>query len=249
MRTPSVENDVAAWNAVVPAVTMLLEFFEYYDGFKTELLRLLAFVCTDDPYISLPENLASAKLLVNMFDFVIRFDELKMGKASIQNDFSFYRRSMNRMKRGDAMGDLDVERPPVNDEMANRMSLFFAYPNPFTKALIDEFGRLNVPREHLARCFALIANACRTMSERYSPPNQREEAFGLFRAMVAAILFYDYVNPMGVFVKKSEVDVVACVMALKRFDTEATDMLNTIRYGTHSFNNPETPRKVLDAML
>ena len=31
--------------------------------------------------------------------------------------------------------------------------------------------------------------------------HDKDEAFGLFRAMVAAILFYDYVHPSGVFVK------------------------------------------------
>ena len=184
-----------------------------------------------------------------MLDFVIRFDELKMGKASIQNDFSFYRRSMNRMKRGDAMGEVEVERPPVNEDVANRMSLFFAYPNPFTKALIDEFGRMDVSREHLGRCFALVANACRAMAERHARPAERKEAFALFRAMVAAILFYDYVSPHGVFVKKSEVDVVACIMALRRHDGDAADMLNTIRYGTHSFSADTTPRRVIEAMI
>ncbi len=184
-----------------------------------------------------------------MLDFVIRFDELKMGKATIQNDFSFYRRSMNRMKRGDALGDVEVERPPVNEELANRMSLFFAYPNPFTKALIDEFARLEVPRESLARCFGLAANACRAMAERHSKATEREQAFGLFRAMVAAILFYDYVSPAGVFVKRADVDVVACIAALKRYEGDATDMLNTIRYGTHSFSADTTPRRITEAML
>jgi hypothetical protein len=80
VRTPNVENDVAAWNAVVPAVEMLRDFFNFYDEFRTCLMRLLAFVCTDDPYISLPENLYCSKLLVNMFDFVIKFDEVKMQK-------------------------------------------------------------------------------------------------------------------------------------------------------------------------
>ncbi len=200
-------------------------------------------------FFSRKKKTQSAKLLVNMLDFVIRFDELKMGKASIQNDFSFYRRSMNRMKRGDAMGDVEVERPPVNEDVANRMSLFFAYPNPFTKALIDEFGRMEVSREHLARCFGLVANACRAMAERHARPTEREEAFALFRAMVAAILFYDYVSPQGVFVKRSDVDVVACIVALKRHEGDATDMLNTIRYGTHSFSADTTPRRVIEAMM
>ncbi len=57
VRTPSVENDVAAWNAVVPAVNMLKGFFEFYDQFREAMLRLLTFVCADDPNISLPENL------------------------------------------------------------------------------------------------------------------------------------------------------------------------------------------------
>jgi hypothetical protein len=111
---------------------------------------------------------------------------------------------MNRMKRGDMS---EVQQPPVNEETANKMSLFFAYPNPFTKALIDEFEKVNTvasylfvlcrvvlccvvlfslfslfglfrfvcfnqlyvqvePRDHLMRCFALVANACREMSER-----------------------------------------------------------------------------------
>ncbi len=49
VRTPSVENDVAAWNAVVPAVVMLKEFFDYYDVFRAGLLQCIAFVCRDDP--------------------------------------------------------------------------------------------------------------------------------------------------------------------------------------------------------
>jgi hypothetical protein len=57
VRTPSVENDVAAWNAVVPVVNMLKGFFEFYDRFREAMLRLLQFICADDPYISLPENL------------------------------------------------------------------------------------------------------------------------------------------------------------------------------------------------
>lgn len=117
---------MAAWNAVVPAVEMLRDFFNFYDEFRTSLLRLLAFVCADDPYISLPENLFCAKLLVNMFDFVIKFDEIKMSKASIQNDFSFYRRTMNRMKRGDDGGLAMAQRPPVLEDVRKKGTAFLS---------------------------------------------------------------------------------------------------------------------------
>lgn len=254
VRTPSMEHDVAAWNAVVPAVIMLKEFFDYYDEFKAGLLKCISFVCRDDPYISLPEDLAIAKIIVQMLDFVIRFDELKMGKASIQNDFSFYRRTMNRMKKeghsksGAHLAN-EVRKPPVNDETANSMSLFFAYPNPFTKALIDALMKDKDeaigPRERVCKTFAIIANACRSMAER---GNDKEANFGLFRAMVASIMFYDYCHPQGVFVKKSDVDMMGCVMALKRYDADATDLLNTIRYGCHSFNSETTPKRIIEIM-
>lgn len=247
VRTPSQENDIAAWNAVVPAVNMLKEFFDYYNAFKDGLFELIKYVTKgDEPKPTLQENLGVTNLIVQMLDFIIKFDELKMGKASIQNDFSFYRRSMNRMKRGAV--ELNVSSPPVNDEVANRMSLFFAYPNPFTKALIDELTRnKEIDREALVKVFGLIANACKETVNK-SDHERKEQNFALFRAMVAAIMFYDYTSPNGVFIKKSDVDMEGCIQELKKYENDATDLLNTIRYGTKTFNNDTTPRKIINLM-
>jgi len=249
VRNPSTENDIAAWNAVVPAVNMLKDFFDYYSAFKDGLLKLLEYTSKDDPQAILQENLGVTRLIVSMLDFIIKFDELKMGKASIQNDFSFYRRSMNRMKRGAV--ELNVSSPPVNDEVANRMSLFFAYPNPFTKALIDELSRnKTIPKDELTKVFALIANACKEITNNHESNDvgRKEKNFVLFRSMVAAIMFYDYTSATGVFVKKSDVDVEGCIQALKKYQNDATDLLNTIRYGTKTFNNDTTPRKIVNLM-
>jgi len=249
VRTPSTENDITAWNAVVPAVNMLKDFFEYYSAFKDGLVKLLIYVCKDDPKVVLQENLGVTRLIVSMLDFIIRFDELKMGKASIQNDFSFYRRSMNRMKRGAV--ELNVSSPPVNDEVANRMSLFFAYPNPFTKALIDELQRnKEISRDEMVKVFGLIANACKENANKNESQEQgrKEKNFVLFRSMVAAIMFYDYTSPIGVFVPRSDVDMEGCIQALKKYQNESTDLLNTIRYGTKTFNNETTPKKIISLM-
>jgi len=212
-------------------------------------LKLLEYTSKDDPQAILQENLGVTRLIVSMLDFIIKFDELKMGKASIQNDFSFYRRSMNRMKRGAV--ELNVSSPPVNDEVANRMSLFFAYPNPFTKALIDELSRnKTIPKDELTKVFACIANACKEIANNHETNDvgRKEKNFVLFRSMVAAIMFYDYTSTTGVFVKKSEVDVEGCIQALKKYANDATDLLNTIRYGTKTFNNDTTPRKIVNLM-
>jgi len=41
---------------------------------------------------------ALVKLLADLFDFVLRFDELKMATPVIQNDFSYYRRNARKKK-------------------------------------------------------------------------------------------------------------------------------------------------------
>jgi hypothetical protein len=86
---------------------------------------------------------------------------------------------------------------------------------------------------------------------RHRAPGDAEQLFALFRAMVAAIVFYDYVsvNIGGVFVKRSEIDILACINVLKEHGGDASDLLNTVRYGTHSFQRGDTPKRVLDAML
>lgn len=68
---------------------------------------------------------ALAKQLADILDFVLRFDDAKMINPAIQNDFSYYRRSLSKQKN-----KVEVK---IKDELANRMSLFFAYPTPMLK--------------------------------------------------------------------------------------------------------------------
>jgi len=83
--------------------------------------------------------------MADMFDFVLRFDDLKvnsllgnvrdwqlaqMVNPAIQNDFSYYRRTLNRMKL--SKKDMNIS---IRDELANRMSLFFAYPTPMMNVI------------------------------------------------------------------------------------------------------------------
>ncbi|KAJ3272671.1 Protein fam49a [Terramyces sp. JEL0728] len=92
--SPSKQNDDQAWEAVIPCVAKLKEYYEF------------------------------AQQLEQLFP--------KMGNPNIQNDFSYYRRTVSRMKMSNSnSGNI------VSDELANRMSLFFAHSNPVTKALID----------------------------------------------------------------------------------------------------------------
>lgn len=59
-----------------------------------------------------------------------------MVNPGIQNDFSYYRRTLNRMKL--SKKDTNIK---IRDELANRMSLFFAYPTPMMKVLSDSTAK------------------------------------------------------------------------------------------------------------
>jgi hypothetical protein len=60
-----------------------------------------------------------------------------MKTPAIQNDFSYYRRTMARQR----MGSLDDNTPEsareVSTELANRMSLFYANATPMLRVLSD----------------------------------------------------------------------------------------------------------------
>ena len=59
-----------------------------------------------------------------------------MNNPAIQNDFSYYRRTKNRkkMEDQDVMINGDLELP---DDVANRMSLFYANPTPMLNTLTN----------------------------------------------------------------------------------------------------------------
>ena len=80
-----------------------------------------------------------------------------MANPNVQNDFSYYRRTLNRMKaqnkkyiekflrehaeknNNEKPKEMPREKYPivVHDELANRMSLFYANATPMLRCIID----------------------------------------------------------------------------------------------------------------
>jgi hypothetical protein len=69
-----------------------------------------------------------------------------MNNPAIQNDFSYYRRTLSRMKMQDPEGDDGVA---VTNEEANRMSLFYASPTPMLKCICDTSLRFVSSHPHV----------------------------------------------------------------------------------------------------
>ncbi|KAJ1558066.1 Protein fam49a [Nowakowskiella sp. JEL0078] len=84
-----------------------------------------------------------------------------MGNPNIQNDFSYYRRTLSKIK----MTTQSQQNVVVQDELANRMSLFYAHSAPMMKSLVDSIGLLvksneGVPLDNILECLSCISAVC-----------------------------------------------------------------------------------------
>nr|XP_061806466.1 CYFIP-related Rac1 interactor A isoform X1 [Nerophis lumbriciformis] len=123
-----------AWNSVCPLVIKLKKFYSFSLRLEEALQSLLESL-TCPPYTPtqhLEKEQALAKQFAEILHFTLRFDELKMRIPAIQNDFSYYRRTISRNRINNMNLDIESE---VNNEMANRMSLFYAEATPMLKTL------------------------------------------------------------------------------------------------------------------
>jgi hypothetical protein len=240
--TPGAETEDAAWNAVVPAVEQLKEFYDFSLQLEACFPKLLVALCKTDPKQNINNQQALAKQMADVFDFVLRFDDLKMVNPAIQNDFSYYRRTLNRKKI--TKTDVNIT---IRDELANRMSLFFAYPTPMMNVVNETTVKFlsqdtSVPRENVTTALATMANVCQEM---VAQKKFQQEATNMFclRAMTGAVILFDHLHNPGAFSKKSPINIKGCITVLKNFTQPGpTDgLLNALRFTTIHLNDPETP--------
>ncbi|KAK1879005.1 Protein FAM49B [Dissostichus eleginoides] len=90
-----------------------------------------------------------------------------MTNPAIQNDFSYYRRTISRMRINNLAADAGNE---VNNELANRMSLFYASATPMLKTLSDATSKFvsdnpDLPIENTTDCLSTMASVCKVMLE------------------------------------------------------------------------------------
>uniref|UniRef100_A0A8C1W194 Family with sequence similarity 49 member Ba n=2 Tax=Cyprinus carpio TaxID=7962 RepID=A0A8C1W194_CYPCA len=157
----------SAWAAVVPLVGKLKKFYEFSLKLEDALQGLLEFLTSSrcSPTQHLEQEQALARQFAEILHFTLRFDELKMTNPAIQNDFSYYRRTLSRMR---IINQTAEEHNEVDNELANRMSLFYANATPMLKTLSDATTKFV---SKMKGCIKVL---------RYQPPNSVE---GLLNAL------------------------------------------------------------------
>ncbi|XP_030411252.1 CYFIP-related Rac1 interactor A isoform X2 [Gopherus flavomarginatus] len=245
-----------AWNSVCPLVLRLKQFYEFSLRLEKALQSLLESL-TCPPYTPtqhLEREQALAKEFAEILHFTLRFDELKMRNPAIQNDFSYYRRTINRNRINNLHIDIENE---VNNEMANRMSLFYAEATPMLKTLSNATTHFvsenkTLPIENTTDCLSTMASVCKVMLEtpEYRSRFTSEKTLMFcMRVMVGVIILYDHVHPVGAFSKTSKIDMKGYIKVLKEQPPDTVEvLLNALRFTTKHLND-ESTSKHIRAML
>jgi hypothetical protein len=151
----------------------------------------LNILCQGDVNKNLQTHQGLTKLFADVLDFVFEFDHLKvreihprhsvfvtfsfcilghqMRNPTLQNDFSYYRRMLQRGRyssnnsgnNNDEVSDL--RNAMVEDDQANKISLFIAYPTPMLKCVIDtttEYVKKNRLQKGVGECLAAVWATC-----------------------------------------------------------------------------------------
>ena len=243
----SPENEEECWKALTPKVEVLYGFYEFSNQLKERFIEIIKVLSQAEAKLSLVNYQALSKQLGLILDFVLQFDNKKLGNSSIQNDFSYYRRTLTRMKG--IKRDSDIK---IRDEVANKMSMFFAYSSPMMKVLtesVNDFTKTvdETIKDNIGGLLCTLANACNDMVFAGTFTNVDTNLFCL-RVMTGSIILNDTISPLGSFHKKTPIRVKECIMQLKNYKHEdvaiaetTKSLLDTLRFTSKHIQDPETP--------
>eukprot|EP00163_Fabomonas_tropica_P031709 TRINITY_DN7638_c0_g2_i8.p1 TRINITY_DN7638_c0_g2~~TRINITY_DN7638_c0_g2_i8.p1 ORF type:complete len:288 (-),score=31.06 TRINITY_DN7638_c0_g2_i8:621-1484(-) len=230
MAQPGEASENAAWAAIVPCVADMKSYYDMALSLERYVPELLTYLGNTEG--SLQDSQAHAKLLADVFSFVLKFDNLKMNTPQIQNDFSYYRRMMGR----------HPDNQPVPDDLSYKMSMFLANATPMMHTLTTAVKKIGKTASgpKVADVLAAMANVCFSMVDTKKVVDADLVNY-CQSSMVAAIVLYDHMHVLGAFTKKGPIPVKKCIQQLKSSQPEPVQLLNILRYSTAHLNDPDTP--------
>jgi len=174
-------------------------------------------------------NPALLKIFAILLNIALKFDRAKMMHPEIQNDFSQYRRALQKNQRHPGV--------PVNDIEANNVSMFIAQATPIITSLSSTLDTVQRQGKDVGKFLADFAHICCAFVMREKTQNT-EHAVMALTAMTVAFILYDNITPLGVFGKGTQIDVKTCVGQIRVLtDVENRGILcDALHYSTRSFD-------------
>jgi len=229
---PTDENKKECWQTLAPSVDLLKDFFLHAEELAKVFPVLLDSLCSgQDVDASFSTKQALTKQLASIFDFAMAYDELKMNNPAISNDFSYYRRSMSGMK----MAGTEI-KASITDEMANKMSLFYAFPTPMLNLVKNciQSDKMKIEKQNMISGLSLVANVCFNLVDKRKF-NPTVLMFCL-RAATGSTIIVDSLFEPGIFhprAKKAPINAKYTISVLKGFtDSSTLNLINALKYNT-----------------
>ncbi|KAG0170598.1 Protein fam49a [Apophysomyces sp. BC1034] len=264
--TPIPENENKAWDAVLPIVDMLREFYDYAADLQDGMPRLLNVLCQGDVNKNLEKHQGLTKLFADLLDFVFEFDYLKMRNPTLQNDFSYYRRMLQRGRYSTTGRESlhesvsDLRSAMMEDDQANRISLFIAYPTPMLRCVIEtttQYVKENGLQKSVGDCLTALWAACfQTVNKKRTRTNRPEVSAFCLKVMVVSIILYDHIDPNGAFSKNSPINIKNSIKMIQTInvlnipkESSASNLMSALRYNSKHLNDDSTPKGVKNIVM
>jgi hypothetical protein len=231
IQIPTEENKSACMKLLIPNVLTLNNFYAHSKEIEQLFPRLLGALCSGDSNtFQLQQCLV--KQLAKFIDFAMAYDDLKMSCPYINNDFSYFRRTMSGQR---ANGNPVIS--PISDEVANSLSLFYANPTPMLNVLkiCIQSKAQEVEKNNMIFGLSLMANICYNIVEFRRAADSVTLLYCL-RAAVGSTILVDSIYDPGIFhpkTKKPPIMGKYVVVIVKNFtETDVASLINALRYNT-----------------
>jgi len=230
MGTPNIETETVAFDALLVVVNEVASFWEYSKRLEEILPRMLDHLSkpAEDQKQPVAGQQALAKQLAAVFDFALRFDQVRMLRPNLPNDFSFYRRLLPKFQKNPNI--------TVKDEDAGAIGLFTADYIPMMNALCRGATKAAKENPRVSVTLALIANSCLKMIK-CRKFEKAETNMLCARAMTGAVVLFDHVDASGAFQKRSPVQIKPIIQTLIRDFPNDGALANALRFTTRTFKS------------
>ncbi|KAI8320057.1 DUF1394-domain-containing protein, partial [Martensiomyces pterosporus] len=218
---PTSENEEAAWRKLGPSVLLLKECYENAKEMERFVPVILEELCgqvsgqvNNQGTSDVNRNRGLARSFADMMQYAFDFDALKSSIPAIQNDFSYYRRTLPRMHKSQ---DADVRASVISGDISNHMSLFYAYHNPMVKTVVDSASshvKEAGTSQHVLECLsALAAGALNAVRQRKISSAENNKL--CVQVLVTCCILYDWISPQGVNNPQSTIDAKAVLQLVR----------------------------------
>lgn len=235
MSSPTPQNELEAFEGLLLAVDSIAQFYQFSKELERQipdLFMALARGADQENKASFQSQQALVRQLGEIFNFSLRFDQTRMMRPILSNDFSYYRRLLPKFARHPGIR--------MKDDDASQIALFTADHIPMTNALVRAVNKMidRGQNVYVTGALALMANSCYSMvkSKKFSSTD-----LNLFcvRAMTGSIVLFDHTDTLGAFHKKCPIMLKQCVQLLKKEFSKEGGLLNAIHYSTKHFRDAD----------